>query len=116
LWQASWLPILRVVACGFRRFAQNCDARQIAVLVFARRNCDAYGGSDKSVGFVGGVSAMTTNVISPGLTIFKPFSLESSSHPGGTMLETQRGYSVDACVPQCQLKRLQLLFVSAYRL
>ena len=32
--------------------------------------------------------AMTTNVISPGCTIFKPFSLGSCSHPGGTMLET----------------------------
>ena len=31
---------------------------------------------------------MTTKVISPGLIIFRPFSRGSSSHAGGTMLET----------------------------
>src|SRR4030042_3220786 len=32
--------------------------------------------------------AKTTKVISPGCTIFKPCSLETILHPGGTMLET----------------------------
>jgi len=32
--------------------------------------------------------AMTTKVISPGCIIFKPFSLGTNSHPGGTMLDT----------------------------
>jgi len=41
--------------------------------------------------------AITTNVISPGWIIFKPFSRVTSLHPGGTMLETLTRFAI--CIP-----------------
>ena len=41
--------------------------------------------------------ARTMKVISPGFTIFKPRSLETSLQPGGTMLETFT--MLQCCIP-----------------